>query len=258
MKKNYFVFCLMCFCTFVYAKSDSVYKARISQRIAELEMQDVLSLWITDCDTGNPVKEAQIAIKDIGSTKTDADGLACFPMLDDGNYEFIISHNDYALTKDTFTVFGGSIFFNKYSIPKKVNFKCIKVILDWGKEPHDLDAHLIKENSYHISFREKVKSDDKTVWLDRDDMDSYGPETITITETDNNAIYKYYVFNWSKQKEKEGLSLSESGAKIRVYADNKQVKIYSVPKFQKGIYWNVFTIDNGIIKDVNTITQNNN
>lgn len=257
MKKILNAICLICGCLLLNAESSSLYKTKISQKIAELELEDVLSLWITDCDTGEPVKDAQIAIKDIGSTKTDADGLAMFPMIEDGNYEFIIKHNDYAMTKDVFTVFGGSIFFNKYSIPKKVKYKCIKIVLDWGKEPHDLDAHLIKENCYHISFREKVKSDDGTVWLDRDDMDSFGPETITITETDNNAIYRYYVHNWSKRNEKLSLSLSESGAKIRVYADNKQIKNYYIPKFEKGNFWNVFDIDKGDIKDINTLKENN-
>lgn len=245
MKKIVLIFALIGSLCFAYGETDAVYTARILSRIAEMEMNGALSLWITDCDTGEGIEGALVAIENVGSTKSDADGVAAFPILEDGTYNFIIQHDDYVLTKDSFEVFDGSIFFNKYSIPKKVEYQYIKIILDWGKNPKDLDIHLIKENGYHISFRDKKRSDDGTVWLDRDDMDSFGPETITITKLDNTAVYRCFVFNWSKQHETNGLSLSQSGARIRVYADNKFIRTYTVPEQERGVTWQVFGIQEG-------------
>ena len=219
MKKIVLIFALIGSLCFAYGETDAVYTARILSRMAEMEMNGALSLWIT--------------------------GVAAFPVLEDGTYNFIVQHDDYVLTKDSFEVFGGSIFFNKYSIPKKVEYQYIKIILDWGKNPKDLDIHLIKENGYHISFRDKKRSDDGTVWLDRDDMDSFGPETITITKLDNTAVYRCFVFNWSKQHETNGFSLSQSGARIRVYADNKFIRTYTVPAQERGVTWQVFGIQEG-------------
>ena len=254
MKRVFFMLCALFCCDFLIAESDAAYTARVSSRIMELEMEDdCFSLWFTDSDTGKPIKDAIVAIKDVGTTKTDKDGLALFPIIDDGEYEFIIKHDDYVITKDTFEVMVGTIFFNKFSIPQKVSYKNIKVILDWGENPKDLDAHLVKKGSYHISYRDKIRSDDGTVWLDRDDTDSWGPETITITELDNTAEYQFYIFNYSKQSEPKGTSLSSSRARVRVYVDNRYYATYSIRENQRGIYWYVFNIKNGQIISSNYV-----
>lgn len=253
MKKSFLILLIMSAVSFLYAENDSVYKARIQQRIAELEFYGFLSLWITDCDTGKPIQAATVDISNVGTFKTDSNGIASFPALADGIYDFTIIHDEYISTNEKFEVFGESIFFYKYSIPKKVDYKCIKIILDWGKTPKDLDAHLIKGNSYHISFRDKKKSDDKTVWLDRDDMDSFGPETITITELDKNSTYKYFVFNWTDRNGSKSLALSKSGAKVRIYADNKFLQTFKISNSKQGVKWNVFNIEHGKIVSVNEI-----
>lgn len=253
MKKKILVVVLFMAAIFLHAENDAVYKARIMHRIAELEMDGVLSLWITDCDTGKPIEGAFVAIEGVGSTKSDKDGIASFPVTEDGTYNFIIQHENYVMTKDSFDVFGGTIFFCKYSIPKKVSYQCVKVILDWGKTPADLDAHLVKSNAYHISFRDTVRSDDGTVWLDRDDRDSFGPETITITQLDAAAVYRYFVFNWTGRNERNGTGLSQSGARIRVYVDNALKGSWKVPALQRGTTWNVFNIKGGNIVPVNSV-----
>lgn len=253
MKKKILLAVLFGATVFLYAENDAEYKARILHRIAELEMDGVLSLWITDCDTGKPVYGALVAIEGVGSTKSDKDGIASFPVTEDGTYNFIIQHENYVMTKDSFEVFGGAIFFCKYSIPKKVAYQCVKVILDWGKTPADLDAHLVKSNTYHISFRDTKRSEDGTVWLDRDDRDSFGPETVTITQLDNTASYRYFVFNWSDRNEPSGIGLSKSGARVRIYADNALKNSYKVPAMKHGTTWNVFNIESGNVITVNSV-----
>ncbi len=63
----------------------------------------------------------------------------------------------------------------------------IRIILDWDKSPNDLDAHLVKDGDYHISYRNKRVADDGAAQLDRDDMNGYGPETITINNVESNS-----------------------------------------------------------------------
>ncbi|HAZ96177.1 MAG TPA: hypothetical protein DCW73_02790, partial [Treponema sp.] len=84
MKKSFLILLIMSAVSFLYAENDFVYKARIQQRIAELEFYGFLSLWITDCDTGKPIQAATVDISNVGIFKTDSNGIASFPALADG------------------------------------------------------------------------------------------------------------------------------------------------------------------------------
>ena len=197
-KKNVMLFiAICCLLQFVTAQNNTeredIYLARVGQRILELEMEEALSLWFTDADTGKPIVGALVAIEKSGSTRTDEDGLAIFPVLNDGEHAFIIQKDGYVTTKDTFNVLLSSVFFNKYSIPKIKPIDHIKIILDWGATPADLDAHLVKDNGYHISYRETRTSLDNTAWLDKDTVNGYGPETITVTQVDKRAAYHFFI-----------------------------------------------------------------
>jgi hypothetical protein len=235
---------------------EGAYQARVSQRIAELELEDALALWITDTDTGEPVAGALVAIENAGSTRTDQDGLAVFPVLEEGAHSFIVQKEGYIIVKDAFTVFGGSLFFNKFSIPKIMPPKHLKIVLDWGASPGDLDAHVVKENSYHISYRDMKQTADGTAWLDRDDTDRYGPETITIAEADERSRYQFYVHNYSDRNQANNTRLSASKAVVRVYADNRLAQVFHVKPNIPGTIWRVFEITNGTIRWIDKIDSN--
>jgi hypothetical protein len=229
---------------------DAAYQAQIQSMIMELEMDDLLALWFTDADTGQPIADALVAIEKKGGIKTNKDGLAIFPVVEDGEHRFIIQKEGYVTYQGSFTVFVGTIFFNKYSIPKLLPVNNIKIVLDWDAAPRDLDAHLVKEGRYHISYRDVRKSDDDAAWLDRDDMDGFGPETITVTQLDTHATYRYFVFNYSNRQDKNSSSLSTSKAVVRVFVDNKFQAVYQVQPGRRGTTWNVFNIVNGKIQVV--------
>ena len=107
MKKSFLILIVLSMFSFLHAEIDSVYKARIQQKIAELEFDGMLSLWITDGDTGKPIQSATVDISNIGTFKTDSNGIASFPTLADGIYDFTIDHNEYVPTNEKFEVFGG-------------------------------------------------------------------------------------------------------------------------------------------------------
>jgi len=230
---------------------EDIYLARVGLRVLELEMNNTLSLWFSDADTGKPVPEALVAIENTGSTKTDADGLAIFPVVNDGKYAFIFQKDGYITTKNTFFVGDGSIHHNKFSIPKLKQIDHIKIILDWGAAPADIDAHLVKDNGYHISYRNTKTSSDKTAWLDKDAQSGYGPETVTVTQVDKKAVYHYFIHNYSNRNAVNDSRLSQSKATVSVYINNRFHVSYQIETGKIGTTWNVFDIVNGEIKLIN-------
>ncbi len=124
------------------------------------------------------------------------------------------------------------------------------MVLDWADTPCDLDLHLVKRgsNGYHISYRNTRRLNDGTVWLDRDDVDGYGPETITITENDNAANYLVYVHNYSDRNYTNSNSLSRANAVLRVFNNNRLEYTVKLEKSGNGTYWNVINIDRGRIR----------
>jgi len=234
-------------------KEEGVYLAEVGHKILELEMDGFFSLWFTDADTGKPIKGASVTIEKNDSIETNADGLAIFPALEDGKYTFLFEKKGYVTTKDKFEVLLGSIFFNKYSIPLIKKIDHIKIILDWSATPPDLDAHLVKENEYHISYRNMITSADKTAWLDRDALTGYGPETITVTQVDKITVYRYFVHNYTNRNAVNDSRLSQSKATVRVYINNRFHASYQIKAGNIGTTWNVFNIVNGEIKLINNL-----
>ena len=124
-----------------------------------------------------------------------------------------------------------------------------RVVLSWGLDPRDLDSHFVKtdENGsrlWHIFYRNKSELGIESN-LDTDDTDSYGPETITLSNMDSSGTYKYYVHDYTNKTSMNSSALSNSGAKVTVYIENTQF-VYYVPNYS-GTIWKVFEINNGVI-----------
>ncbi|GHU83558.1 hypothetical protein FACS189468_8760 [Spirochaetia bacterium] len=251
-KPAFLLFILLCVTVTLHAQSDALYKGRIAAKIAQLAFDEESALWFTDADTGLPLTSARVVIENIGAITTDADGLAIFSTPEDGYYHFTISKTGFMTVEDTFRVALGSIFFNKYSIPPVTPLGHIKIVLDWAKEPADLDIHLVKQNQYHISYHDMIKTQDGTAWLDRDTVTGYGPETITITQTDNNAVYSVYVHDYTNRNQSNNARLSNSRAVIRVYNNNRLTNTFTIEQGRRGVFWDVFEITCGQIKTFNT------
>lgn len=115
----------------------------------------------------------------------------------------------------------------------------MRVVLTWGEVPRDLDSHLkvsVSTGQYHIYYSNKTPSGAQAN-LDVDDVSSYGPETVTVTEFYENGIYHYFVHNYTGGGSNV---LSNSGATVKVYFGNTLYRTFYVPE-GLGIYWDVFT-----------------
>lgn len=121
----------------------------------------------------------------------------------------------------------------------------MRIVLTWNDCPADEDSHLFTPSQGHACYYEK---DIPGANLDVDDTDGYGPETVTITELEQ-GVYKYYVadFTHCARNQVKSRELSESDATVRVYTYRGLEKTFHVPKNQKGVIWEVFSIRNGEI-----------
>ncbi len=129
----------------------------------------------------------------------------------------------------------------------------VRVILTWGEHPMDLDSHLTGpqkdfDNRFHVYFSNIQVGKNK---LDLDDKRSYGPETITIKDQID-GIYRYYVHNYTDRTSSNSTTLANSNAKIKVYKGSILEAEFNVPN-EPGVVWNVFEVENGEIKPINTI-----
>ncbi len=133
------------------------------------------------------------------------------------------------------------------------NLDGLRIVLNWGAQPTDLDSHLVHPST-HVYF-EKKQGD--LVNLDVDDTTSYGPETITLEKKKPGVKYVYAVHNYSESSSTDSTTLSDrSQARVFVYVGESLVRTFTPPPHQKGNLWTVFGIgENGEFYDLNTFSN---
>ncbi len=120
----------------------------------------------------------------------------------------------------------------------------VTVTLTWGRDPDDLDAHMWTPNiggtNYHIYYmNEGNLSTAPYCSLDVDDVSSYGPEHMLMSQTEPGtyvfAVHHYYGDS----------TITTSGAKVQVYRQGQPVQSFDVPTGLSGDewWWHVFEMD---------------
>ncbi|MBJ6762312.1 tetratricopeptide repeat protein [Myxococcaceae bacterium JPH2] len=133
------------------------------------------------------------------------------------------------------------------------NLDGMRIVLNWGAKPADLDSHLVHPST-HVFFSKK-KGD--LANLDVDDTTSYGPETITLEKKKPGVKYLYAVHNYTEGDAQGSTTLSNaSQAKVFVYVGSSLVRTFTPPQGKAGNVWVVFGIgDNGEFYDINKFTD---
>jgi uncharacterized protein YfaP (DUF2135 family) len=204
------------------------------------------------------IPNAQVIFQKNGQTSetvnTDASGKITIPsqFVDAGNEITLIIKKDGYSTLVTKGPFSGLTYALS---PVMQDLDGMRIVLNWGRSPKDLDSHLSYPNN-HICYYHKEGTDAN---LDVDDTDSFGPETITIDKRATNQKYIYAVHDFSDKDRSNSETLSDiSNAKVFVYIGNTLIKSYDVPKHKKGTVWVVFMIDeSGNIVDINNFENSN-
>jgi len=81
--------------------------------------------------------------------------------------------------------------------------------------------------------------------LDVDDVDGFGPETVTITAF-RDGMYRYSVHNYSDQSTNGFRGIASSPARVQVYDNSGLVRDFTAPTPPAGASgnaWRVFEID---------------
>lgn len=224
----------------------------------EMEIMDSeeFTLRFADAESDQPVNNATITIDNIGTFTTNVEGLVRFPMQQDGKYHFSFSKAGYITADFTFEVVAGMIYFNRFSVSQIMDLGQIRIVLDWDNTPKDLDLHLEKVGDYHISYHHKRVADDRSAKLDRDDTNGKGPETITITDVDDNATYNCYIHDYSNRNNPDSKRLSKSKARITVYHNNQLEFVLDIPtNKEEGTRWDAFQLKKSVFNKLNRIAN---
>ena len=126
-----------------------------------------------------------------------------------------------------------------------------RIVLEWGAEPRDLDSYLMGDSdsggSVFVSYHGKTSSygGNTIAELDVDDINGYGPETITLY--DLNGTYRYVVVDY-----RTTYTLQEYGATVKVYLPGQNpVTITVEPGAGIQNIWEVFELDHGELNILN-------
>lgn len=189
---------------------------------------------------------SQIKSQSDGSYETTqlATGHYCVEVVD--NRELEEDELPYYTTYFNIKILGGLVIPEQNAtVSTALNADQMRIVLEWGATPKDLDSHLIGPTSdnktFHIYYAlKKYKEQDTLIAeLDLDDTTGYGPETTTIYNPIEGE-YIFYVYNYSGSPD-----MSTSGATVKVYtgASNEPEYVFNIPMNQSGRYWTVFKYD---------------
>lgn len=182
-----------------------------------------------------------------------------------GEYRFKLSADGYIEKYITATIVANSTK-NLGDIPLSTGLLSnqIRVVLRWNETPRDIDSHFIGKNLsdelYHVAYYDRGSYD--LAWLDRDDVDSYGPETVTIDLTKFKE-FNYCVHNYSNRRaessDQAAIYMAQSGATVEVYSGDDLISYYNIPDNRKGTVWEVFSMtSSGVISEINTFKYESN
>jgi tetratricopeptide (TPR) repeat protein len=123
----------------------------------------------------------------------------------------------------------------------------LRIVLNWGDHPLDLDAHLVYAGN-HIYWNRKQGDE---AMLDVDHTNGFGPETVTILNRHPGQRYIYAVHDYSDRTRTDDWSMEVARPHVRVYVGQTLVRSYDIDPGRLGNLWTVFAIDeNGELEDL--------
>ena len=239
------IVCLTICCIPCAAFSECWDVSEISQ-LAFDELDGAIVFSFKDAVSCLPVTEAIVNINNQTLT-TDAGGYvklpnAYFESIMDGTAHIKATKDGYCTFEDNIQVMVGTVINKRFLMSKRLPIGKARFILQWEERPKDLDLHLVGKD-FHISYRNMKVAAQKAI-LDRDDVNSYGPETITLDNIVPSDTYGVYVHNYS------GETPISSDAQVSVYKDNQLDKIIHLPDTKKP-YVKILEIRNSEIRFIN-------
>ncbi len=182
--------------------------------------------------------------------------------LEAGNYTIEVQKSEYMTAFSSVISIGGQTTPNQnVTLTPEMDEDEIRIILDWGLTPPDLDSHLTgpipnSSDRFHVFFplsnRQFIHNGIVYVALDYDVTNSYGPETITIYQQ-TSGMYRYSVHDYTNRTSTTSTQLSNSTARVRVYFGSNLVQTFNVPSNTPGTLWTVFELEGSNITPINSM-----
>ena len=247
---------------FVFAiplSADKKEQLDIVQNSQKIRKKGMLPLFFADAETGLPVSDVHVTLYSDDTESyfvSDKNGFISIPKLEDGEFKIKYNANGYIQEEGLINVKAGFIANYRFIISKILLDTQIRIVLQWGEQPADLDLHLEKDGGYHISYRNMLVSEDGSANLDRDDTDSYGPETITLNAIERGVPYYVYVVDYTNRNNAISQKLSQSNAFVKIYVGEELELSTYISEGISGNRWNVCTIKDGNITLNGTVVTN--
>ena len=203
-----------------------------------------LYVQIVSAEDGNPVSSATLTLENKWNLITDDLGRAYIPeQIANGYYHMVISKNGFMTTKSylMLSLDREVVSSKQIAIPEEKNEPGIKIVLEWGSFPEDLDAHILssKEHAYFGS------DESDSLNLDVESRRGFGPEAVSILNVDEKETYRFFVYDYSNESNPESMELSYSYAHVTVYINNEYKGTYNITRGRPGFVWHVLNIVNG-------------
>lgn len=227
-------------------------------------LQGNLQLTVVDATNADPIQGATVEIG--GQTPTTGqDGTVSITGLASGTYEMAVRHSSYITAQQEVSIVGEATTTLTVALSPGLAQGQMRIVLTWGESPRDLDSHLTGPDAsgaeFHVYYgnRNPAGADAN---LDVDDVTSYGPETVTITDL-HPGTYEYHVLDYSNgagsnpdgNANPTSTALGLSGGRVEVYSGTARLGGFEVPH-GFGTNWHVFNIDGatGQITGVNSLS----
>jgi uncharacterized protein YfaP (DUF2135 family) len=126
----------------------------------------------------------------------------------------------------------------------------IRIVLEWGSIPSDLDSHLMTPYGEQVWFRNfNVNYGGEAIAeLDLDDTTSYGPETTTIKNPAGRFMFSVHNFNNTG-------TFVGSEARVKVYLPGQAPMVFDDVPTNDGNWWHVFEIEDMNIRKINEVNN---
>lgn len=213
---------------------------------------------VVDAVTGEGVLGAIVKVREEGRQvgdvlkegETDADG--CYQAaLEAGTYLAEVELEGYLTEYFELSVDDrGNVNNGQFVISPTVESGQIRIVLEWGSSPADLDSYLRGNlpdgTSVSVNFMNRTVQKDgrDAVTLDVDEQRGYGPETTTIHDSEGDYYFTVHDFRH------EG-TLGQNGASVKVYMPGEDAPTVIDAPASLQNSWDVLEIHQG------TLTVNN-
>lgn len=230
---------------------------------------------VTDAYTGRFLAGASVTVGSANQFSASTDGNATFANLPSGVASITVSANGYENSTRTPLLACGSnslgVALNPTTGSGALTASQVRIILNWGENPVDLDAHLTgpepglavssinDADRFHVYWSNQASADNVAV-LDVDDTSSFGPETMTISPPSNQTVLRPGVYRYSVHHYEGSSTIAASGANVEVIAGSEH-RSFTPPAGGVGVkdVWTAFelVVESGhiTIRPVNTYQQ---